>query len=86
MIMLMNNGAPAFMPAITRAEVQYATGSVNSVDNPELFQIEANGIRIKFGASTIPRGIHQMRLIVHSLDYPDGFVWVKNFSTAIEEG
>lgn len=83
---LTNNGAPVLPSTVTKVEFKYLGGAVNSVDNPDLFDFEATGIRIKFGASTLPIGTHQMRLIVFSLDHPEGIMWVDNLTVGVADG
>lgn len=83
---LSNNGVPVLPASITKVEFKYAGGTVNSVDNPELFAFETTGIRLKFGPSILPVGIYQMRLIVFSADHPEGIVWVDKLTIGMSDG
>lgn len=60
---------------ITKIEFSFAGLSFNSVDNPELFEMGAETIRLKFGAMDAPAGLHSMKLTVYSSDHPEGVVW-----------
>ena len=82
---LSNNGAPVLPASITKVEFKYAGGTVDSVDDPELFAFETTGIRLKFGGLTIPAGLYAMSLIVYSADHPEGIVWDASISIKVYE-
>ena len=46
---LFNDGRIVQPSLVTRAELAYRGGSINSVDNPNLFQTEGDGIRLRLG-------------------------------------
>ena len=82
---LSNNGASVLPASITKVEFKYSGGSVNSVDDPELFTFETNGIRLKFGGLTVQAGLYEMSLIVYSADHPEGIVWDASISIKVDE-
>lgn len=83
---LSNNGAPVLPASITKVEFKYSGGAVNSVDSPELFAFETTGVRLKFGASSVPVGTYQMMLVVYSADNPEGVVWKDNLTVCMLDG
>lgn len=80
---LFNDGRIVQPSLITRVELAYRGGSINSVDNPNLFQTEGDGIRLRLGESNIPVGVHQMRLIVSGADKPGGVVWSDHLTVGV---
>lgn len=82
---LSNNGVPVAPASITKVEFKYASGAVNSEDDPELFAFELTGIRLKFGGLTLPAGLYAMSLIVYSADHPEGIVWDASISIKVDE-
>ena len=82
---LSNNGAPVLPTSITKVEFKYAGGTVNSIDNPELFAFETTGVRLKFGGLTVPAGLYAMSLIVYSADHPEGIVWDDSIPIKVDE-
>lgn len=82
---LSNNGAPVLPASITKVEFKYTGGSVNSVDDPDLFAFEPTGVRLKFGGLTIPAGLYAMALIVYSADHTDGIVWDPSISFKVND-
>lgn len=82
---LSNNGVAVPPASITKVEFKYAGGTVNSVDDPELFAFETTGVRLKFGGLTVQAGLYEMGLIVYSADHPEGIVWDASISIKVDE-
>lgn len=85
-LQLFNDGVLVTPEFVTKIEFRYNGGSFNSTDNPDLFSFEATGIRLKFGASTVPSGIHQMMMVVYSSDHPNGIVWYDKLTIGLADG
>jgi hypothetical protein len=82
---LKNDGVVVPMAALTSLEFIYSGGSINSSTNPELFDFDANSVRLKFGDSALQKGTYAMSLIVYSTEYPSGVVWDDSICVKIDE-
>lgn len=71
---------------ITKAEIKWKASSVNSVNNPSMFTIDINGIRLKLGSlSVTPPTEIQAKLIVYTNGWPNGVVWNSRLNIKIQE-
>ncbi len=80
---LTNNGVPVLPAAITKVEFKYPGNSINSDDDPQLFDFQSTGINLKFGG--LEKGSYDMSLIVYSADHPEGIVWDDSICVKVDE-
>jgi hypothetical protein len=72
---LKSNGA-AFQPAnVTKIELNYGSGSVDSATSPDLFSFTQTDIKLKLGGLDIPAGTYSMTVIIYTSASLSGIVW-----------
>jgi hypothetical protein len=87
LVKLYQNGISFNYASISKAEIKWKTGSVDSQLNTSLFTIDTNGIRLKLGSINVPAQTDlQAKLIIYSSGWPNGVVWNGRLNIRILEG
>ena len=82
---LFNDNVLIIPSSLTKLQFIYQGGSIDSLDSPALFSFEAEGVRLKFGASDIPPGTYSMKLVVYTNAHPEGVVWADSVIIKVRE-
>jgi hypothetical protein len=89
LLKLRQNGIElAYTSVINKVTVKWRAGSVDSVANPTLFDVQNSGVRLKLGGINVAApATLQALLIIHSnLYWPNGVVWTDRLTIKLLTG
>ncbi len=86
LLKLFQSGVELSYGTITKAELKYATGSVDSILNPTQVSI-SSGVRLRLGSLSFTTPIKfKSKLIIYTASWPNGVVWIPELMIRLIEG